>query len=224
MLIKEMKKELRPREKLLNNGVESLSIDELIAIILKTGSKSKSVKDLSLEVVNLVDNLEDIKIESLTSIKGIGKVKATFLIASIELGKRIFLDNKREIRKRYKNSKSIYLDMKYLFYNKKQEYFYCLYFNNRNELIERKLLFMGTINRSIVHPREIFKEAYLQSASGIICMHNHPTGDINPSKEDIYFTKNLVELGKMNDIKILDHIIVSNDDYYSFNDNGIINF
>lgn len=83
---------------------------------------------------------------------------------------------------------------------------------------------MGTINRSIVHPREIFKEAYLQSASGIICMHNHPTGDITPSKEDIYFTKNLVELGKMNDIRILDHIIVSNNDYYSFNDNGIINF
>ena len=224
MKIKEMKEELRPREKLLNNGVESLSIDELIAIILKTGSKSKSVKDLSLEVVNLVDNLEDIKIESLTNIKGIGKVKAIELIASIELGKRIFLNKNNETRKKYKNSKSIYEDMKYLFYNKKQEYFYCLYFNNRNELIERKLLFMGTINRSIVHPREIFKEAYLQSASGIICMHNHPTGDITPSKEDIYFTKNLVELGKMNDIRILDHIIVSDNDYYSFNDNGIINF
>jgi len=224
MKIKEMKEELRPREKLLNNGVESLSIDELIAIILKTGSKSKSVKDLSLEVVNLVDNLEDIKIESLTNIKGIGKVKAIELIASIELGKRIFLNKNNETRKRYKNSKSIYEDMKYLFYNKKQEYFYCLYFNNRNELIERKLLFMGTINRSIVHPREIFKEAYLQSASGIICMHNHPTGDITPSKEDVYFTKNLVELGKMNDIRILDHIIVSDNDYYSFNDNGIINF
>mgnify|MGYP003302895730 CR=1 FL=1 len=224
MLIKEMKEELRPREKLLASGVESLSIDELIAIILKTGSKSKSVKDLSLEVINLVNNLEDIKIESLTSIKGIGKVKAIELIASIELGKRIFLNKNKEIRKRYKNSKSIYEDMKYLFYNKKQEYFYCLYFNNRNELIERKLLFMGTINRSIVHPREIFKEAYLQSASGIICMHNHPTGDITPSKEDIYFTKNLVELGKMNDIRILDHIIVSDNDYYSFNDNGIINF
>ena len=224
MLIKEMKEELRPREKLLASGVESLSIDELIAIILKTGSKSKSVKDLSLEVINSFNNLEDIKIESLTSIKGIGKVKAIELIASIELGKRIFLNKNNEIRKRYKNSKSIYEDMKYLFYNKKQEYFYCLYFNNRNELIERKLLFMGTINRSIVHPREIFKEAYLQSASGIICMHNHPTGDITPSKEDIYFTKNLVELGKMNDIRILDHIIVSDNDYYSFNDNGIINF
>ena len=223
MKIKEMKEELRPREKLLNNGVENLSIDELIAIILKTGSKNKSVKDLSLEVVNLVDNLEDIKIETLTSIKGIGKVKAIELVASIELGKRIFL-NRKETRKKYKNSKSIYEDMKYLFYNKKQVYFYCLYFNNRNELIERKLLFMGTINRSIVHPREIFKEAYLQSASGIICMHNHPTGDITPSKEDIYFTKNLVELGKMNDIRILDHIIVSDNDYYSFNDNGIINF
>lgn len=224
MKIKEMKEELRPREKLLNNGVECLSVDELIAIILKTGSVDKSVKDLSLEVVNLVDNLEDIKIESLTSIKGIGKVKAIELIASIELGKRIFLNNKKEIGKRYRNSRSIYEDMKYLFYNKKQEYFYCLYFNNRNELIERKLLFMGTINRSIVHPREIFKEAYLQSASGIICMHNHPTGDITPSKEDILFTKNLVELGKMNDIRILDHIIMANDDYYSFNDNGIINF
>lgn len=223
MMIKDMKKDYRPREKLLKNGASNLSIDELLAIILKTGTKNKSVKDLSMEVLNEFNDLDNLKVESLTKINGIGKVKAIELIASIELGKRIFFKSDKK-QKRYINSSSIYNDMKYLFFNKKQEYFYCLYFNNKKELIERKLLFMGTINKSVVHPREIFKEAYLNSASSIICMHNHPTGDVTPSFEDIEFTKNLVELGKMNDIRINDHIIFGNDTYYSFYDNEIINF
>jgi len=214
--------EVRPREKLINLGVENLTTDELLAIIIKTGTKDLSVKDLSLEILKEFNDLNNLTIENLTKIKGIGKVKAIELIASIELGKRIVLNNNKKLKK-YNNSFEIYQDMKYLFFNKKQEYFYCLYFNNKNMLIERKLLFMGTINKSIVHPREIFKEAYLCSASSIICMHNHPTGDIKPSHEDIIFTNNLVELGKMNGIYVKDHIIVGNDNYYSFCDNNIIN-
>ena len=123
-----------------------------------------------------------------------------------------------------KNAKDIYDEMKYLFYGKKQEYFYCLYFNNKLELIERKLLFMGTINRSIVHPREIFKHAYLNSASSIVCIHNHPSNDIKPSKEDIYLTRQLIEIGKMNGILIADHIIVGDDNYYSFFEESGLDF
>ena len=140
-------------------------------------------------------------------------------MASIELGKRIFLEKNNEIDIIYNSPDIIYENNKYLFQGKKQEYFYCLYLDNKNKLIERKLLFMGTINRSIVHPREIFKEAYLTSASNIICMHNHPSGDIRPSMEDDYLTKSLIKIGKIQGINITDHIIIGNDSYYSYYDN-----
>ncbi len=218
----------RPRERLLSEGCDKLSNEELLSIILKTGTKNKSVKDLSLEVLKeygSISNLKNISFGQLLRIKGIGKVKAIELIATIEIGKRIFLCNNVKNNKRLTSSKDIWEATKYLFYGKKQEYFYCLYFNNKQELIERKLLFMGTINRSVVHPREVFKEAYLHSASSIVCLHNHPSGDVMPSREDIRFTRNLVEIGRMQGIPVVDHIIVSDNNYYSFyesDDNFII--
>ena len=227
MKLEELPKEERPRERLLNYGSESLSNQELLAILIKNGTKSKSCKDLSLEVlkkINIISDLQDITVEQLTEIPGIGKVKAIEILASIELGKRIFLAKNNKSKLKLKNAKDIYDEMKYLFYGKKQEYFYCLYFNNKLELIERKLLFMGTINRSIVHPREIFKHAYLNSASSIVCIHNHPSNDIKPSREDIYLTRQLIEIGKMNGILIADHIIVGDDIYYSFFEESGLNF
>ncbi len=217
----------RPRERLINEGCDKLSNEELLSIILKTGTKNKSVKDLSLELLKQcknINNLKNMSFEQLLNIRGIGKVKAIELLATIELGKRIFLNNNVKNNKRLTSSKDIWEATKYLFYGKKQEYFYCLYFNNKQELIERKLLFMGTINRSIVHPREVFKEAYLHSASSIVCIHNHPSGDVNPSREDINFTRSLVEIGKIQGIPVVDHIIVSDNNYYSFyeNDNNFI--
>ena len=95
-----------------------------------------------------------------------------------------------------------------------------MYFNQKQELLERKLLFMGTVNRSVVHPREVFKEAYLLSASSVICIHNHPSGDVTPSMEDIRVTKALIEIGEMNGIPVLDHLVVSDDAYYSFREHG----
>ena len=217
----------RPRERLFNEGCDKLSNEELLSIILKTGTKDKSVKELSLELLKEcedISNLKNMSFERLIKIKGIGKVKAIEILATIEIGKRIFLGNSVKNNKRLTSSKDIWESTKYLFYGKKQEYFYCLYFNNKQELIERKLLFMGTINRSVVHPREVFKEAYLHSASNIVCIHNHPSGDVMPSKEDINFTKNLVEIGRMQGIPIIDHLIVSDNNYYSFyeNDNNFI--
>lgn len=227
MKLEELPKEERPRERLLNYGSESLSNQELLAILIKNGTKSKSCKDLSLEVlkkINIISDLQDITVEQLTEIKGIGKVKAIEILASIELGKRIFLAKNNKSKLKLKNAKDIYEEVRYLFYGKKQEYFYCLYFNNKLELIERKLLFMGTINRSIVHPREIFKHAYLNSASSIVCVHNHPSNDIKPSREDIYLTRQLIEIGKMNGILIADHIIVGDDNYYSFYEESTLDF
>lgn len=224
-LIKDLPKEERPRERLLKYGVNSLSNTELLAIILKTGTKNYSVKDIATDILNNINNISDLKdisISKLSSFKGIGITKAIEIKSSIELGKRIFLNEKYTTKELFNNPKKIYENTRNVFFGKKQEYFYCFYFNSKQELIERKLLFMGTLNKSLVHPREIFKEAYLVSASSIICMHNHPTGDVNPSKEDINITRTLTRIGRIQNIPIVDHIIVGDNGYYSFYEHNIL--
>ena len=223
MKIKEIPQTERPREKLLKYGKENLSDSELLAIILKTGSKGENVCNLSLKILNQIktlENLKNINLETLTNIKGVGLAKGIELLALTELSKRIYYKQSITKKEKYNNPKTIYENNKYLFDNLKQEHFYCLYLNNNKQLIERKLLFMGTINKSIVHPREIFKEAYKLSASSIICMHNHPGGNKNPSLEDINLTKTLVKIGQINGIPVLDHLIITEDDYYSFYENN----
>jgi len=222
MMLKDVPIEDRPRERLIKYGVSSLSNKELLSIILKSGTKNKSVYDLSLEILtrlNSIDNLKEFELNSLLVIKGIGTAKACEVLASIELGKRIYLLDNNKTSEKITSSKSVYLSMKYYLKDKKQECFYCIYLNNKNQILERKLLFMGTVNKSVVHPREVFKYAYLSSASGIICVHNHPSNDVKPSLEDIELTKALIEIGKIQAIPIIDHVIVGNDCYYSMADN-----
>lgn len=225
MLIKDIKKEERPRERGLLYGLSSLSNEDLLAIIIKTGTRNRSSRELALDILNSLDNIENMKdltINKLLNIKGIGKTKALEIMSSIELGKRIYQQKLSNIKIKYHSSDDIFNDCKNIFIDKFQECFYCLYLNNKNELIERKLLFMGTINKSIVHPREVFKNAYLLSASKIVCLHNHPSGDVTPSKEDIHLTQALVEIGKLQSIPVLDHLIFGKDKYFSFSDNGLI--
>ena len=223
-MIRDIPNEERPRERLLKYGCTNLSNQELLAIVLKTGTSNKSVKELALDILNSINDIGDLKnitVSKLQTIKGIGTVKAIELVAAIELGKRIFVTSNSSLNI-FNNALDIWRGTKELFYDKKQEYFYALYFNNKKELLAKKLLFLGTVNKSIVHPREIFKEAYLLSASSIVCIHNHPSGDTKPSKEDIYFTNNLVKIGRIQGIPVLDHIIVSNKSFYSFFANGLI--
>lgn len=222
MMLKDIAKEDRPRERLIKFGVASLSNNELLSIILKSGTKNKSVYELSSEILgklNSIGNLKEFELNSLLEIKGIGVAKACEILSSIELGKRIYLLDNNKNSEKIISSKSVYESMKYYLNDTKQECFYCLYLNNKNQILERKLLFMGTVNRSIVHPREVFKYAYLSSASGIICVHNHPSNDVRPSPEDIEFTKALIEIGKIQSLPILDHVIMGNDCYYSMADN-----
>lgn len=222
MKIKDIPSFERPRERALQIGLEHLSNEDLLAIILGSGTSSLSAKEVSLHLLSKLQSLSSLQeesVESLSHIKGIGKVKALHLLASIELGKRVLMKNSKN-HFRYTNPKDIFESVRYLFTGKKQEYFYALYFNQKQELLERKLLFMGTVNRSVVHPREVFKEAYLLSASSVICIHNHPSGDVTPSMEDIRVTKALIEIGEMNGIPILDHLVVSDDAYYSFREHG----
>ena len=214
----------RPRERVLNSGVESLSNSELLSIILRCGTKDKSVKDLSLELISLVgdiSNFKDLTLNKLLSIKGIGYVKAIELISVIEFSKRMYISSEKNLIK-INSCLDVFKYYKDLFLDKKQELFYCLYLNNKNYVIERKLLFMGTINKSVVHPREIFKYAYLSSASGIICIHNHPSGDVNPSLEDKRLTKALVDIGTVQNIPVLDHVIIGSNNYFSFMENGLL--
>lgn len=225
MLITEMKDEDKPRERLEKLGPNNLTDEELLAILIRIGSKGKGAKDLAIEIlknIGGIDNLKNLNINSLNTINGLGMIKKIEILAAIELGKRIYLNNNLKLKKNYTNPNFIYQDNKYLFYGLKQEYFYVFYLDTKNNLIERKVLFMGTINRSVVHPREIFKEAYLLSASSFICMHNHPTGDVIPSKADIDLTKTLIEIGKLQGIALLDHIIVSDSNYFSFYDNNLM--
>lgn len=218
MKLKQIPKSERPREKLIKYGKENLSNSELLALILKTGIKDINAVDVAnnlLKEIGNITNLKNINLNTLKNIKGIGEAKAIELIALTELSKRIHFNlNDKKIK--LSNPKIIYEQNKYLFDGLKQEHFYALYLNNKKELIERKLLFMGTINKSVVHPREVFKEAYNLSASSIVCMHNHPGGDFLPSPEDIKLTKALIEIGNLNGIPIVDHLIITNDGYYSF--------
>ena len=223
--IKELPNYERPRERLKELGPSNLSDKEILSIILKNGTKNKNVNDLSLELLKQYElkDLSNVSINDLTKIKGIGEVKALELIASIELGKRIFLREKNKLEK-LENPKAIWESSKYLFNGLKQEYFYCYYFNNKQELISKKLLFMGTINSATTHTREVFKEAYNLSASTIVCLHNHPSNDVTPSKADILFTERLIKTGNIQGIPVVDHIIVGEDSYYSFYEhNNILN-
>jgi DNA repair protein RadC len=222
MLIKEIPEDERPRERLINYGASNLSNEELLSIILRCGTKNRSVKELSTDILKefkTLSNLRNATLNKLLSINGMGLSKSTILLAIMELSKRIYFENNYK-KIVLNNPEKIFNHTKYIFNNKKQELFYCLYFNNKQQLIGKELLFVGTVNQSTTHPREIFKYAYLYSASAIVCLHNHPSGDINPSREDIIFTDALVEIGRMQKIPIIDHIIVSNNSYYSFQDNG----
>lgn len=219
---KELPNTEKPRERLVNKGKENLSNEELLSIILKTGTKDKSVKEVSYELLNLVKdirNLKDVSINTLTNIKGIGKVKAIELLAVIELGKRIYEEVNDNDLISCTNPVNIINYFNYLFKDKKQEEFYVIFLDNKKKYISKKLLFVGSINYSIVHPREIFKEAYLYSASSIICIHNHPSGDPYPSKEDDNITIKIKEIGLIHGISLIDHIIIGKNNYYSYYEN-----
>ena len=193
----------------------------MIAIILKTGTKEYSVKEVALRLLETIDDitqLRDIGIHTLMNIPGIGKVKAIELKAALELGRRVYKSYDTD-KIKLNDAYSIYRYFKDILGNKKQEYFYAVYLDTKGNYIGKKCLFMGTINNSVVHPREIFKEAYLLSSNGIICVHNHPSGDVSPSKEDINITKRIEEIGIIHGINLIDHVIIGNNSYYSLNEN-----
>ena len=215
----------KPRERLYNCGSENLSNEELISIILKTGSKKYNVKEVALKLLESIGDihkLKDIGLASLTKIDGIVKVKAIELKAALELGKRVYMDNSSLDKIKLNSGLAIYNYFSNILCDKVQEYFYCVYLDTKGNYLGKKCLFIGTINNSVVHPREIFKEAYLLSANGIICVHNHPSGDSTPSREDINITMKIKEIGIIHGINLIDHVIIGKGNYYSFYEDGKI--
>ncbi len=216
--IKDIIESERPRERAIKYGVENLSNEELLAIILKTGTKELNVKELSNKILSKIKNIQDLKNVTssfLMQIKGIGKVKAITLLSSLELGKRVYYSVVKESI-RLNNSSKVYDYFKDLFINEKQEYFYAIYLDSKSKLISYKLLFKGTINTSCVHPREVFKYAFLESAVSIIVIHNHPSGDPTPSIQDKEVTSSLFEIGKIMSLPVVDHIVFGDNKYFSF--------
>lgn len=220
MKIKELPNTSKPREKLMYYGVENLSNADLLGIILRTGTKDTNAIDLANHILNKIgniNNLANIGVRELSNFKGVGSIKAITILASIEFGKRV---TNREItpRMRLTNSFCVHEVFKSHFKNLKQEKLVAVFLDTKKCLINYKTLFLGTIDRTIMHPREIFNEAIKYSASAIIIIHNHPSGSLTPSKEDITATNNLIESGKLLGIPVIDSIITNGEEYYSFND------
>lgn len=223
--IKEIPANDRPIERLLNYGSNYLSNEELIAIIIKTGTYKYSSKEISSILLSEIDGLKNIiniNYEQLIKIKGIGKVKAVTILALIEITRRINMKVETIYNVKITNTSKVFEYYKDKFKEKSQEYFYAIYLDNNKRIIKEKLLYMGTINQTLIHPMDIFKEAYLSSAISIVCIHNHPSGNVLPSKNDIEITNNLRNIGKLMGIEIIDHIIIGQNNYYSFYENGLI--
>lgn len=214
----------RPRERLQKYGAEVLSTPELLAILLRTGTSKMNVLELAHQLLSAFGGLRNLikaDMEDLKKIKGMGNCKAAEVKAAIELGKRIGSLDREEravIRMPKDAAELIMQDMRYL----DREHFRAILLNVKNQILDVVTISIGTVNSSLVHPRELFKDAIRTSSSGVILVHNHPSGDPSPSRQDKDLTTRLIEAGKVLGIEILDHIIIGDNRYVSFKETGLM--
>ncbi|RUM67317.1 MAG: hypothetical protein DSZ05_02870 [Sulfurospirillum sp.] len=208
----------KPREKIVQKGVKALKNDELLAVLLGSGVKGKDIRKLSREVSDLLEkNFENLSVEKLCQIHGLGIAKASQIVAALELSKRLLSPNPRRII----SAKMVY-EALYAFRDKKQEHFVVLTLDGASHIINIRTVFIGTLTQSIVHPREVFADAIADRAASIIIAHNHPSGTLRASQADIRITERLKEVGSLVGIELLDHVIISHTGYYSFSDEGML--
>jgi DNA repair protein RadC len=222
--IKEWREDERPRERLLKNGPSSLSDSELLAILISTGTKNLSALDLAKLLLDRFHSLSELSsrdISELKSIKGIGEAKAITLSAAFEISRRIQASAFEE-NPVFRSPKDVASYFIPILRGVKQERFYIVLLNSSNRITRIKLITEGTLNASLVHPREVFRFAITETAAAIILIHNHPSGNPTPSTEDINMTKKLIEASKYIDIPILDHLIIAGDKFTSFSQLGLI--
>jgi DNA repair protein RadC len=222
--VRDLPKPERPRERLQKFGPEALSAQELLALVIGRGIPKKSVMSIAQELLAKFGNIKAISqatIEELSQIKGIGFAKAAQIKACFELGKR------EELEPELKNfdirdPESVVRAIRASIKDKAKEHFKLILLNPRNKIIGISTISIGTLNASLVHPREVFKDAIKHSAASVVLAHNHPSGDPDPSEDDLTITKRLIEAGKILGVEVIDHIIIAKNGFLSFKEKGLI--
>ncbi len=228
--VKEWPEDEQPRERLMKYGAGSLSDAQLLAIIIRNGRNGRSSVDLCIELLDKFKGLEGIaqagfdEICGEYGVKGIGKAKAAELKAAIELGRRWYKMPSRvgEKKDSFCTSQDVINYFRQNMKDLKKEIFRCFLLDTKNKVIKDEEVSVGTLTASLVHPRETFKAAIRESAAAVIFIHNHPSGDVKPSQEDILLTRRLVQAGEVLGIQVLDHIIIGDGSHFSFRDNGLL--
>lgn len=217
--ISELPKTERPRELLFEHGPEYLSDVQLIAVMLGSGSRGNDVMKLSQAVLELYRShpVELIEPDRFTEIEGLGNAKAAQLSAALEFSRRRMAPSAKKI-----SSPSDAVPILYQYASSKKEHFLTVSLNGAHEVISMRVVSIGTLNRTIVHPREVFSDPISDHAAGLICAHNHPSGNTEPSREDIELTERLRDAGKLLGINLLDHLIISETGYFSFLEHGLL--
>jgi len=223
MKIKDILKIERPREKLISKGPQNLKDEELLAILLGTGLEGKNVLEVARQVLRKYSKKRLLKMqyEDLSKIKGMGLAKACTILAATELVKRA-LKIQDETLPIIRSTKDVIAQAVYL-RDRTREHLMTIYLNARNEMVWKKQsTFIGTLNANLVHPREIFAEALKHNAASVILVHNHPSGDSEPSEDDLEITKRIVEAGKIMGIDVLDHVIITKNKAFSFKEKNLL--
>lgn len=215
--IMELPPQDRPREKLENKGALALSDLELLMILLSSGNAKRRVNEIALDLLTLLDTKVDATTDDIAKISGIGTAKASVISAALELGRRRFVKNGNTIS----TPNDIFLEVKH-FATREQEQFIVIVLNGAHEVINIFTATIGLVNRALIHPREVFSDPIARRATAIILAHNHPSGILEPSREDITTTSRLAESGEILGIKVIDHIIFSTKSYYSFREHGLM--
>ena len=220
MKIKDLPKAERPREKLEKYGPEKLSSSELLAILLRTGGKGKNVVELASGILKKFGKagLVHASVKELKDTFGLGSAKACEIVACFELSKRFLKNKKAEL---YLSPQDIWEELKDL-RNHKKEHLVIFYLDVRNQEVKREIISVGTLSSHLIHPREVFEPAVQNLASHLIIAHNHPAGNLSPSREDVEITKQLVEAGRILGIELIDHVIVGKEGFFSFKQQKLI--
>jgi DNA repair protein RadC len=222
--VRDLPRQERPRERLQKFGPEALSAQELLALVIGRGIPKKSVMNIAQELLARFGNIKAINqatIEELSQIKGIGLAKAAQIKACFELGRREELEPELKTFD-INNPEAVVKALRTSIKDKAKEHFKLILLNPRNRIIGISTISIGTLNASLVHPREVFKDAIMHSAASVVLVHNHPSGDPEPSEDDIKITKKLVDSGKILGIEVVDHIIIAKQGFKSFANEGLI--